>query len=212
MTSETKPCAPATCKFCGTTASIGTSNCTSYERAIAKTDKHPCGCPWFDEESRAFFAKKHGPAQGQGHDAAAKIVEDRMIWWRNSSDERIRDGSENKFIADAIRALTARVEPVVTWQYEVELQGPLKTTFWSRRYSDEKPIGNRYQRNIRPLYATPPAETMREAHVELIMQLLAKRIPEACRTFSDKPQPNAFAANIAHEILALLPPDAGERG
>lgn len=45
---------------------------------------------------------------------------------------------------------------------------------------------------------------------DAIMQLLAKRIPEVCRTFSDKPQPNAFAANIAHEILALLPPDAGE--
>lgn len=37
---------------------------------------------------------------------AAEIVEGRMIWWRNSSDERIRDGSENAYIAAKIRALT----------------------------------------------------------------------------------------------------------
>ena len=38
---------------------------------------------------------------------AAAIVESRMVWWRNSSDQRIRDGSENSFIAEKIRELAA---------------------------------------------------------------------------------------------------------
>ena len=67
----------------------------------------------------------------------------------------------------------------VAWLYEINVDG----THWSQRYTDTKPAGNSYQRNIRPLYlASPRSEGVRACEVQM------KRMHERLE-MSDPPAP-----------------------
>lgn len=65
-------------------------------------------------------------------------------------------------------------EPVA-WLYEVHMAGG-HGDYWSQRYSDTKPIGNQYQRNIRPLYLTsPPATALDDGGVDELIRFISSQ-------------------------------------
>lgn len=67
-------------------------------------------------------------------------------------------------------------EPVA-WLYEVDMGGG----HWSQKYTDAKPAGNKWQRNIRPLYLAPPPAPVadRAAVIEECAKAAEKAWPRA---------------------------------
>jgi hypothetical protein len=121
---------------------------------------------------KAMTSTNH-PAPESEREAVAQIIDpDAFIVPKHpaSDDEFWRGQRKQTAFTKADAILSRRGEPVA-WLYESWLGGDS----WGKHFSFEKPAGNKWQRNIEPLYASPPAaqSAVRERTIEVLEEIMS---------------------------------------